>query len=188
MADTEITPNVVRTFLRETEKEWADRKIDGDIYGFQFQPGTKWNPGLSLEQINDYQSALGIRFPKDLVTFLQCANGTDLPTINVYGNDGNPHACAPGVYSYPRDLEVIKQRIELLAEDWDAILESLEIGEKILGENPKLFPFFAHRYVLCNGDPTKSIVCSIHGTDAIVYGSSLEKYLRSEFLGEPVGQ
>ncbi len=188
MADTEMTPNAVKIFLRETEKKWADRKINNGTYGFQFQPGTKWIPGLSQEQINAYQSTLEIRFPKDLVTFLQYANGTDLQTINVYDNDGNPHTYAPGVYSYPRDLEVIKQRIALLTEDWDEVLESLGLGENVLGKNPKFFPFFAHRYVLCNGDPTTSIVCSIHGTDAIVYGPSLEKYLQSEFLDEPVGQ
>ncbi len=138
--------------------------------------------GLSQEEIEAYQSEIGIQFPADLVTFLQHANGTDLQTVNVYGNDWNKHAYAPGVYSYPRDLEIIKQRIEWLKEDWAATLESLELEKDVLGKNPEFIPFFSHRYILSNGDPDASFVCSIHGNDAIVYGSNLKEYLQAEFL------
>ena len=39
-------------------------------------------------------------------------NGTDLPTLNLYGSSGEPHRKSVGVYSYPRDIEIVKQRIE----------------------------------------------------------------------------
>ncbi len=182
MADTKITPDFIKSFLSKTEKKWANCKINNGIYGFQFQAGTKWNPGLSQKEIETYQSELGIQFPADFITFLKYANGTDLQTVNVYGNDGNKHAYAVGVYSYPRDLEIIKKRIEWLKEDWDAALESLELEEDVLGRNPKFIPFYIHRYILSSGNPDASIVCSIHGSDAIVYGSSLKEYLQKEFL------
>ncbi|MBC8038154.1 MAG: SMI1/KNR4 family protein [Rhizobiales bacterium] len=182
MANTQITPDFMKAFLFETETKWASGKINNGVYGFQFQPGMKWNPGLSQEEINSYQSVLGIPFPKDLVTFLQYANGTDQKTVNVYDDDGNPHAYASGVYRYPHDIEAIKQRIEWLAEDWEAALESLKLEADVLGKNPKFAPIYSHRYVLCNGNPDSSIVCSIQGSDAIVYGSSLKEYLQNEFL------
>jgi hypothetical protein len=55
----------------------------------------------------------------------------------------------------------------------------------------RLVPIYAHRFVVCGLDPESSVVLSIviNGTldspipDAIVYGQSLESYLRSEFLG-----
>ena len=102
--------------------------------------------------------------------------------MNIYGNNGNPYAYAAGVYSYPRDIEIIKQRIAWLKQDWDAAFESLELGVGELGKNPKFIPFYIHRYILSNGKPSDSIVCSIHGSDAIVYGSNLKEYLKAEFL------
>lgn len=180
MRDTELTDDFVKDFLRETERKWAKSEIDQGVSGFQIQPGTKWNPGLAHEAIGAYQAALGIEFPNDLVTFLRHANGTNRPTVNVYSNLGYPHKYALGVYCFPQHLEAIKQRIEQLADG--KFLDSLELEGNILGERPQFIPFFEHRYVLSNGNLDSSIVCSIHGSDAIVYGSSLKAYLQKEFL------
>ncbi len=182
MTTTQITSDFIRGFLAKTEKKWSNHKINNGIYGFQFQPGTKWNPGLSKEEIDAYQAELKIQFPTDFIAFLKHANGTNLQTVNVFGNDGNPHAHAPGVYSYPRDLKIIKQRIEWLKQDWNAALECLELDDEIFGKNPKFIPFYSHRYILSGLNPQGSIVCSIDGTDAIIYGASLTEYLQAEFL------
>jgi hypothetical protein len=42
-------------FKRLTESRWQQAAIDPHIYGFQFQPGTKWNPGLPPEAIDAYE-------------------------------------------------------------------------------------------------------------------------------------
>ncbi len=39
-------------------------------------------------------------------------NGTDLVTLNVYGSCGEPPRESVGIYSYPRDIETVKARIE----------------------------------------------------------------------------
>jgi hypothetical protein len=36
-------------FKCTTEAKWNTESIDPTVYGFQFRPGTHWNPGLSAE-------------------------------------------------------------------------------------------------------------------------------------------
>jgi hypothetical protein len=177
-----ITVEFINDFLCQTERKWATSKINEGIYGFQIQKGTRWNPGLSQRDIDSYQFELNVQFPEDFKTFLQHANGTDLQTVNVYGNSGLPHAFAPGVYNYPRDLMTIKSSIEELLGDRDAALTSLGLKQDVLGRDPKFIPFYGHRYVLCGANPEISIVCSILGSDAIVYATNLQEYLITEFL------
>ena len=47
-----------------------------------------------------------------------------------------------------------------------------------------LVPIYLHRYVVCTPNLNSSFVLSIavHSTDAVVYGSSLQEYLKREFL------
>jgi len=39
-------------------------------------------------------------------------NGTDKPALNVYGNSGQPRRESVGVYSYPRDVEIVKRLMQ----------------------------------------------------------------------------
>jgi hypothetical protein len=103
-------------FRRETETRWREKSLDPRIYGFQFQAGTRWCPGLSDEQISACESDVSIQFPADLKTFLRSMNGTDLPTRNIYGNSGEPTRHWVGVYSYPRDVELVRQCISEVSE------------------------------------------------------------------------
>src|SRR5215467_5581370 len=107
-----LDSDFLKSFKQATEDKWRNKSIDPSICGFQFQQGTRWIPGLSNEQILDFESALRVRFPLDFRTFLREMNGTDLPTINVYGSYGEPHRQSVGVYSFPRDIELVKERIE----------------------------------------------------------------------------
>ncbi|HEY2469082.1 MAG TPA: hypothetical protein VGI45_14760 [Terracidiphilus sp.] len=55
----------------------------------------------------------------------------------------------------------------------------------LLGEEAKLLPIFAHRYVICSSRVETCAVLSIWAsTDAIVYGQSLPEYLQREVFGE----
>jgi len=172
-------------FKRATEQLWSERSINPTAYGFQFQRGTRWNPGLSDNKIAEYESALGVRFPGDFRAFLGAMNGTDIPTLNVYGNCGEPHRTSVGVYSYPRDLDGVKQRIEDVRESRNEITADLgSQGFDLLSE-AALVPIYGHRYVVCTSNSDQSVVLSVvvHDTDAIVYGASLKEYLEREFLG-----
>ena len=76
-----LTADFLAEFKRATETRWSERSIDPALYGFQFQPGTRWNPSLSDEGIAETEPALALIFPRDFRTFLQEMSGTDQPTL-----------------------------------------------------------------------------------------------------------
>jgi hypothetical protein len=178
-----LTNNFLAEFKRATEAKWRELPIDPALYGFQFQPGTLWNPGLSNQQIAAYQHSLDVRFPNDFHAFLQAMNGTNLPTLNIYGFSGYPPRQSVGVYSYPKDLEVVQSLIQGANLDRDALATSLADEGFDLSSGDGLVPIYAHRYLVCTADLNRSMVLSImDADDAIVYGNSLQHYLETQFL------
>jgi hypothetical protein len=177
-----------RDFLTElkhsTEKKWSTLTTDPSIYGFQFQRGTRWLPGLSEEQIAAYEDVLGTKFPNDFRSFLGAMNGTDLPIVNVYGSSGVPPRQSPGIYSYPRDVEIVKQLIEVIEENRDDIVLDLASQGFHLPTQARLVPIFGHLYLLCTKKLNTSVVLSVvvNDVDAIVLGNSLREYLMKDFL------
>jgi hypothetical protein len=170
-------------FKRSTEAKWSERSINPTLFGFQFQRGTRWNSGLSEEQIAEYEGVIAVTFPNDFGAFLRVMNGTDTPTVNVYGYCGEPHRQWVGVYSYPRDVEIVKQLMEDVHKSPAKLTTTLmEQGFDLLPET-RLLPFYGHRYLVCTKNLEPSVVLSIDGSDdAIVYGNSLKEYLEREFL------
>ena len=169
-------------FKSKTEARWQNCQINHGIYGFQFQRGTRWNSGLSDQGILDYERSLGVQFPNDFKRMLRAMNGTDISTLNVYGMCGEPHRNSVGVYSFPRDLSIVNERIKEVQKDFSAIMSVLVEQGFELERNASLVPIYGHRYVVCGSDFNQSPVLSIVGTDAIVYGTSLRNYLQAEFL------
>ena len=167
---------------QKTEAEWARCEVNPTLYGYQIQRGTCWNPGLTSTEIEQYEAAVRARFPDDFRLMLKIMNGTDRPTLNVYGNSGYPHQTGIGVYSYPRDLEAVKARMREVDRDRNQIELELESQGYSLAPSAVLVPVFAHRFVVCGSDPRQSTVLSIEGLDAIVYADSLPAYLEQEFL------
>ena len=170
-------------FKRATEAKWSERSIHPGLYGFQFRRGTRWNPGLPDDKITEYETDLGLQFPTDLRTFLREMNGTDLPTQNDYGTSGEPPRESVGVYSYPRDLELVKRRIEEWRGYRVELAATLAREDFDLVRQAGLVPIYAHRCVVCEPDLARSVVLSIaDASDTIVYGNSLREYLETEFL------
>jgi hypothetical protein len=178
--DASLTEPFVR-LKQETEAGWAKARLDRGIYGYQFQAGTRWNPGLSAEDIHAYERALDVRFPESLRRMLSVMNGTDKPTINLYGSSMPPRE-GPGVYAYPRDLELVREYVEVVRPDRAEVAEVLEEEGFVLPPDAGLVPLYGHRYLVCGADAADGPVLSIYGTDAIVYGADLLTYLRMELL------
>ena len=179
-----LSSDFLAEFKRATEAKWSKESIDPTLYGFQFRRGTRWNAGLSDEQVTEYEGVLRVRFPHDFRTFLCEMNGTDLATLNVYGSSGEPPRDSVGVYSYPGDIEIVKARIECIRTSRAEIAADLAGQGFELPAEARLVPVFIHRYVVCTSDLNSSVVLSIvvNSTDAIVYGNSLREYLEKEFL------
>jgi hypothetical protein len=181
-----VTQEFLREFKRATEEKWDEKSIDPTLYGFQFQRGTRWNAGLSEDLIAEYEGLLGLKFPIDFKAFLREMNGTDLPTVNVYGSCGERNQLSTGVYSYPRDIELAKIRIQQIAEIRSAFIADLAAQGFCLPADAQFAPFYVHRFIVCSSDRRSSVVLSIQpsGPDAIVYGNSLQDYLLREFLDD----
>ena len=168
-----ITNDFIQRFKLATEQMWKKAKINQGIYGFQFQPSTKWIDGLNDNAINEYEKILCIQFPEELKIILRNINGTDLPTINIFGNSGEKPIYSVGVYSYPKDLKHIQDRINNIKEyskEWD--FEFLE--------NDILFPFYIHRYFQIRNNEILRVV-SIYDEDGIIFGNTVKEYLENEF-------
>ena len=182
-----LTREMLIEFKTLTEQRWRQRPIDPSVFGFQVQQGTRWNPGLSDLDIARYESSLGTRFPNDFRAFLRVMNGTDLPTLNVYGESGEPHRTSIGVYSFPADLEAVQQRMEDIRQSRTEIENDLRKQGFELSPEDRLVPVSGHRYVVCSSNLDLSMVLSVvvRSVDATVYANSLREYLQQEFLGRP---
>jgi len=157
-----LSLDFLTNFKRATEANWAAKSIDPALYGFQFQRGTRWNKGLSDEMVTEYERVLRIRFPHDFKAFLCEMNGTDLATLNVYGSCSEAPRESVGVYSYPRDIGAVKERIERIHAS------RIEIAPDLFGQGfelpaeAKLVPIYIHRYVVCTSDlnsKSRAIAC-----------------------------
>lgn len=178
-----LTFDFLSSFKHETEMRWRRTRLDPQVYGFQFQAGTRWCSGLNDEQILAYENDVDVRFPADFKALLRLMNGTDLPTLNIYGSSGEPSCEGIGVYSYPRDLALVRRLILERSEYRDILTATLAEEGFVLPETAKLMPIYAHRFVVCNEGEDNCPVLSIwHGEDAIVYGNTLPEYLEREFL------
>src|SRR5436190_441910 len=179
-----LSSEFLAEFKRATEAKWRERRINPHISGFQFQPGTRWNLGLSDDKIAELEDTLETKIPHDFRDFLRAMNGTDLPTLNVYASCGEPPRQWVGVYSYPRDLEVLRRLREEVSTDREMLTKTLAEEGFALQPTAALVPIYGRRYLVCTSRLDSSVVLSIDGSDdAIVYGNSLKEYLEREFLG-----
>jgi hypothetical protein len=169
-------------FKQKTEILWSQAVINESLYGFQIQRDTRWNPGLTDSQITDYEMKVQGRFPDDFRQMLRVMNGTDLPTLNIYGSSDLPPNTHVSVYTYPRDLQIIEYLISKIHKVKNEIIEVLSEQGYTLEPTAALIPIYSHRFIVCSMSPELSTVLSIYDTDAIVYGETLTEYLEKEFL------
>lgn len=165
------SPDEFFSWLKEeSEKFWENVEIKKGVFGFQIQKGTKWLEGLSESEIEKYENELGFAFPEIYKIYLRNMNGTDKLAINVYGYSETV-AYAPKFYSFPRDLDIVKDRIQ-----W--IYEEFEVNEEIVRrENiPHIIPIVSHRFLIAD-NCLENPVLSMQGTDSILYVETLKSLL-----------
>ena len=180
-----LTREFLREFRRKCELNWSNRTLRPGVFGFQIQRGTRWNPGLSDSEIAEYERTVGFQFSEDLRTFLLEMNGTDLPSVNIFGSSGLPQATSVGVYSFPNDIDFVKSRMEDVRLWRSQIAADLAQQNFDLPDSANLLPIYGHRYVLCTAGADSTLVLSIlaqEQPDAIVYANSLQEYLEKEFM------
>lgn len=154
-----------------SEKYFEMIELEKDVAGLQHQRGTKWRPGLTNQELVDFQNELGFDFPYELIEFYKTMNGTDLPGVNVYAEQGLPYYYAPVYFSYPEHLPEIKK---LIQERLD--MNGLTIEQMKKEGIPFIFPVHNYYFMvidkLTNPIYNLSIAHKNHGLNqGYIYGS-----------------
>ncbi len=163
------------------------RKLDGikkekSIYGFQFQPETKFLNGITDSEIDELEKLFGFVFPNDYRKMLLIFKGFDKSHISIDPEDEYRVNYDDRFYQYPRDLKKSKWLVEeITAFKNEAELALSEEGFNV-SEIVGYIPIYGHRALVVFKDKKKSPVISVWGSDIIVYGNNLKEYLRNEFL------
>ncbi|MDR0434573.1 MAG: hypothetical protein LBH21_05850 [Gracilibacteraceae bacterium] len=144
------------------------------IYGFQIQKETKWKNGLSENQLAEFQGIMGYEFPEILRDYYTVMNGVDMDQINVYGNSGLPCAYSKILYSFPDEVNIIKDLIQWIYAE-NAINE-YEMKDRNIS---RIFPIYRHKFMLIDHD--QHPVLSMYGNDIILYANSIIDLFNREF-------
>ncbi len=54
----------------KTEALWREAEVKTDVWGYQIQKGSLWNPGLTEAEIRNFEEDLRVEFPNVLKCFL----------------------------------------------------------------------------------------------------------------------
>lgn len=163
-------------FKVTSEHHWIQAPIHSNIYGLQIQAGTRWLPGLTESEITRFEAELGFSFPSIYRLFLKHMNGTDKMAVNVYGETGQPYTYTPAYYSYPRDINRVKQSIDWIYEEFKVTPEGVDRQDI-----PHIIPITGHRFLIadrCESHP----VLSMYGRDTIIYAPSLQAFLVNDIF------
>ncbi|MEM9143008.1 MAG: SMI1/KNR4 family protein [Bacteroidota bacterium] len=161
----------------KSEAYWKTIEIDSTVYGFQTQKNTRWNKGLTEEEIKSFEKDLGIIFPEGLKNYYKVMNGVDKPAINIYGSSGTKPAYSNTFYEYPEDVALIKKRISWIYESNN--IDESELAQKDIS---RIFPVFGHRFVLM--DMKGGFVLSMYGDDIIYWTDNISKLLAIEIFSK----
>lgn len=157
-----------------SESYWTNKELRKDIYGFQIQKNSKWNKCLSENQILEFENEVRMTFPSSLKNFYKVMNGLDKKGINIYGHDGNAPAFRPVFYSYPDDLQEIKEVTKWVLESNNVSNEAIESGAV-----PKIFPIMGHRFMVLDDNLT---ILSMYGSDIIPWAENISKLIAMEIF------
>jgi len=166
-------------FKKITETLWENYEFDQeDVCGLQ--TGTKWNRGLSVEEIKDLEMLFGMTFPFEYKKMLMIINGFNTGNIDLYDGEGPCAKC----YKYPDDWEIVQEFIAELYDNLKYVKITLkELGEKEWAEKEikGFVPLYGHRALVVFENLELTPVVSAMGNDVIVYGHSLLEYWKNEF-------
>jgi SMI1 / KNR4 family (SUKH-1) len=169
-----------RSLKKSSEFKWNESEVYSNVYGYQIQPGTMWNAGLTESEILSFEKIIGLVLPTPYKEMLSEINGFDRDSVNVHGSE-KPETYSRNCYKYPEDFKSVKWILEEIEENKKYVAEALEEASFNFKDVEGYIPLFGHRALVVFRDKALSPVISIVGDDVIVYGSTLEEYWNNEF-------
>lgn len=178
-------------FRQRTEAAWAG--------GY---PRQRWLPGLSDEEIAGIECTWAIRFPPDYRLFLRLlhAVGEEMSAGSRSRKRLVPVRKSKIVYNWLLDAKDLRAAFSWPFEglgfglenddlfwlpEWGERPSSVDARRERLREAissaPKLIPITGHRYLLAEPLRAGNSVLSIYGSDIVIYGADLRRYLLIEF-------
>ena len=168
-------PEFFKQIKRFCEKHWEGIKIKEMLIGFQIQPHTKWRKGLSEEELSNFEKDAGISFPFVLKNFYRTMNGLDKPAVNVYSDVSHKHIYHPYYYSYPEDIQFIKDQIEAVF-----IKNGLTDNDLLICDISRIFPVGPDTYLLVDVIPCPVIYTD--GDEVVFRADSLSKFIVTDIF------
>ena len=158
-----------------SEWYWTTTQPNKNAGGFQIQENTKWKPGLSDTELLKFQDDMGFSFPEPLKNFYKVMNGLNKPGINMFGSDGTQAIFRSIFYSYPDDINMVKESIK-----WIYQANSISENDLLLLDISKIFPICGHRFMLIDtpGNP----ILSIYGDDIMYWADDLCNLIANELF------
>jgi hypothetical protein len=166
-------------FKTLTEKKFESAIIE-KCWGFQIQKHTKWNKGLTKNEIANLEQQFGFKFPIDYVEMLQAFNGFDTLQIAIDPEGKEEAEYERRCYMYPNDFEKTKWLIDEVNQNIECANEVLKEAGFDSRQIEGFIPLYGHRALVVLKDKQQSPVLSIWGNDIIIYGESLINYWRQE--------
>jgi hypothetical protein len=145
--------------------------------------GVLFERGLDTHEIDDVEQRYGFRFPPDLRRFLMHALPVSRPWVNWRSDN---EAQIRDRLDWPSEgLCFDVENDAFWLDEWGMRPAQLEdafaIARKAVAAAPKLIPICSHRYLPERPFEEGNPVFSVHQTDVIYYGTSLQNYLENEF-------
>jgi hypothetical protein len=152
--------------IKQLSEELWDKKIPEGIYGYQFQPGTKWKNGLSGNEISAFEKAMGFDFPEVLRDYYSVMNGVDRESVNVFRESGCAYTYSKMLYGYPEDIRLLEDLTQLIYDE--NYIEKDSMKEKNIS---RIFPVYAHYFMLI--DHPAHPILSMYGQEIFCYENNL---------------
>lgn len=170
-------------FKQKTEKRFSKKHLYSNVWGFQIQPETKWNPGLDTAELAKLEMLFGFELPDDYKAFLLTMNGFDRDQISIDPDETREDVFDRKLYRYPEDIDKGRWLVEEINAHRKYVNGPLLDAGFDVAQIVGFVPVYAHRALVVFKDKTLSPVISVHqGTDVIIYGKTLREYWNNELI------
>jgi hypothetical protein len=171
-------------FKTISEREFKYLELESNVYGYQMQPGTRWNNGLLENDLEKLESRFGFKFPVEYRNFLKVMNGIDTDLVYIDPDGLEEDRFFQLYYEYPKDFGRSMEQVNEIHKNLKYVHEALVESGFCVDEIEGYVPTFAHRALVVFSDKSLSPVVSVWGSDVVVLARNICDYWKIELGAE----